>query len=342
MDIFIYFVDLLSCMILQQPKDLYHIPLVGTGEKSSSLCGEVQYSYACEHEHRILVSHNCGSASCPVCYHHWVNKTTKRIVPRLLALYRPFESKQSNVSDSGFLSGKNQLLLNRMKKLSRYSYRHITISFPPGFETLDPFLEIRKRLKNLNLYGIIIYHPFRITKYGKDQIKKLRDFGGYQGGNWEILHEAGLLNVNGIVYFSPHVHIITSGYIPVSLERDLQLDGFVLKIIRSIGSPDVSCEDSLSSVVYYLLTHCGYTGRSKAYRYLGMYGGVTLRKTETVIEQPLECPECGRQMYKSIIDLDGNWVTDFSMPIFITVRVIEYNISLLLRTGKRRYRKRGK
>ena len=63
-------------------------------------------------------------------------------------------------------------------------------------------------------------------------------------------------------------------------------------------------------------------------------------KNEFTIEQPLECPVCGRQMYKSIMAADGSWVTDFSMPIFISVKILEYSIQIST-SAKKLKRKRG-
>ncbi|MEM3771920.1 MAG: hypothetical protein QXW80_06385 [Candidatus Micrarchaeia archaeon] len=317
-------------------KDLFHVPIVGTGEKTTLQCGEVQYSYACEQNHRIPVKYNCSHPDCPECYHNWVSQTTGRIVPRLLALYRPFESKQSKIND---IPVNNDLTLNKMRKLSKYPYRHIVISFPPDFVGENPFAEVQKRIKQLQLYGVAIYHPYRLTHEAKEKIKNLRNMELYSGGSWEIWHKSGLYLQSNTIYYSPHVHIITSGYIPANLENDLHQEGFVLKIIRVVGKPDLSSEQSLASLVHYLLTHCGYAGKSKSYRYLGMSGRVSLVKNEVTIEQPLECPICGHQMYKSVQLTNGDWFTDFSMPIFISVKILEYTIQIS--SVKKLRRKRG-
>lgn len=318
-------------------KDLFHLPIVGTGEKTTLQCGEVLYSYACDQGHRIPVLFNCGRPDCPACFNHWVSRTTGRIVSRLLALYRPFQSKQSNINDTPVV---NDVLLNRMRKLKKYPYRHIMISFPSGFVGENPFSEVQKRIKQLNLYGVSIYHPYRLTHEAKEKIKTLRSLEVYsEMGNWEIWHKSGLYLQPDTIYYSPHVHIITSGYIPANLEKDLHEEGFVLKIIRVVGTPDLSCEESLASLVHYLLTHCGYAGKSKSYRYYGMSGRVSLVKNEYTIEQPLECPVCGRQMYKSIQLTDGTWFTDFSTPIFISVKILEYTIQIS--SAKKLKRKRG-
>lgn len=327
---------MLSVALDVPKKDLFHISIVGTGEKTTLQCGEVQYSYACDRGHRIPVKYNCSRPDCPDCYINWVSKTTGRIVPRLLALYRPFQSEQSKIND---ISLGKDVTLNKMRKLAKYPYRHIVISFPPDFEGENPFAEVQKRIKQLNLYGVAIYHPCRLTHHAKEQIKNLREIGAYTGGNWEIWHKSGLYLQSDTIYYSPHVHIITSGYIPANLEGELHKEGFVLKIIRVVGTPDLSCEQSLGSLVHYLLTHCGYAGKSKSYRYYGMSGRVSLVKEVVVIEQPLECPVCGHQMYKSILALDGTWVTDFSMPIFISVKILEYSIQIS--TTKKLKRKRG-
>ena len=42
-------------------------------------------------------------------------------------------------------------------------------------------------------------------------------------GNWEIWHKSGLYLQSDTIYYSPHVHIITSGYIPANLEGEFTI-----------------------------------------------------------------------------------------------------------------------
>lgn len=280
--------------IMRQTENLenYLFPIVGTGEQGSILCGTVKYTLSCgdDGHQKQFVYHNCGNPTCPDCYRYWLSRACDRIVPSLMSIYNKIHS-----------SDKENVLLRNLKELSKHKYSHWVVSLPVHNLSKESPYEYLDKLRSLNLFGIAIYHPYRHTSEGKDMINALRS-RGYSGGSWEIWRDSGLYENPDTIYFSPHIHLVTVGYIPKGIQAYYRLQGVVIRKIRDIGYS----ESEVQKVVSYQLSHCAYCGKSKSYRYLGLKRGMRVVIDSAWSKpEPLLCPDCGRPLHRFVQDEEG-------------------------------------
>lgn len=270
-----------------QESNTHDYCVVGSGDVTGIDCGKVKFSVKCpEHGDGYVVYNNCSHSLCPECYHFWISKACKRIVPRLNALY----------GDYLIDSDTNSTVLSHYQKISKFPYRHWVISVPISeIEKYNDPYECLKYLKQkTGLYGVAVYHPKRISQFGKEVISELRQKGA-KGGNWEILHECNLVDSNDITYYSPHFHLITCGYISPMVEYHLRKKGYIVKLVRDVGKT----MDKVEPVLRYLLTHAAaLPDRNMSYRFFGLKHGVRLIEQVYYTKPEAElCPKCGRPMH---------------------------------------------
>lgn len=269
----------------------YLKPIIGTGNQGSILCGTVKYTLSCgHHDHaKQFVYHNCGNPDCPDCYRYWVSRACDRILPTLTAIYNKL----------GFTSESDSKIVSDYQTLSKHKYSHWVVSLPTSNLKDSPF-DYLDKLRKLNLYGVVIYHPYRHSEEGKTMIKELRS-RGWVGGSWDIWRESGLYSNPDTIVFSPHLHIVSVGYIPRGLQLYYRSQGIVIKKVRDIGYE----EEEIRKVVAYQLSHCAYCGKSKSYRYLGLKRSVhVVIDSEWSKPVPLYCPDCGEVLHRYINDGD--------------------------------------
>lgn len=295
---FLYSESSESLESLNSYPESFSLPVVGTGYPTDFNCGRTKLVLKCSNSSHppIFKPYNCSSPMCPDCYKYWISSATDRIVSHLISLYQPIKYDKTDL--------KSEKLFSRYSTLSKHPFRHWTLSFPGRVEKDAKPYDILKRLGELQLFGMAVYHPYRLTEFGKDIIKKLRE-NGYKGGSWEIWHDAKLYENEETFYLSPHIHLIMAGYVPRQFEETLHSEGFVLKKIRDVGFDS----HSIGSLVGYLMTHAGYMGKSKSYRYIGLKRGVSVA-VETTWSQPQKvlCPVCGEPMKEYLVQPDGSLV----------------------------------
>lgn len=267
--------------------DAFRVPVVGTGDVTDIHCGKTKIALKCKHGgHKpILKPYNCANPTCPICYKYWISGAVTRVSTHLMALYQPIRYDEDD-KDS-------RKTFKRLNTLSKHEYRHWIVSFPDNLKLKEKPFDILKQFRELSVYGVALYHPFRLTPYGKQTVKRLRDSDAYTGGNWEIWHSAGLYENEDTYYMSPHLHIIMAGFIPEDFQQKLRKKGFVIKCVRKVGYT----EHGVNSLLSYLFTHAGYFGKSKSYRYFGVPKDVTVVvNTHWSEPEPVLCPVCGEQM----------------------------------------------
>lgn len=277
----------------------YHVPIIGTGETTSALCGTVKYVYSCgdENHSKSYLFHNCSSPMCPDCYRYWVSRACDRVVPFLMSIYNDI-----GVSDSLRNSETHKNLI----KLSKNRYSHWVISLPSDNLRYESPFDYLKKLKELNLFGVAIYHPYRHSKEGKDMLKELRK-RGFTGASWDIWRESGLCFNPDTIEFGPHLHLVSVGHIPAGVLEYYRSRGCFIRKIRDIGFE----YEEVEKVVRYQLNHSGYCGRSKSYRYFGMKKDMKMvMDSAWSVPEPLLCPDCGEPMHRYREEVDGSLVDE--------------------------------
>lgn len=281
--------------------DAFRVPVVGTGEQTDITCGKTKIALKCSNgAHKpILKPYNCANPTCPICYKYWISGAVTRISTHLTALYQTIRYDEEDKD-----SVKTYKKLNT---LSKHEYRHWVVSFPDNLKLKEKPFDILKNFRDLSIYGVALYHPFRLTPLGKQKIKRLRETEAYTGGNWEIWHSAGLYENKDTYYMSPHLHLIMAGFIPFDFQEKLRKKGFVIKCVRKVGYTDEEIDPLLS----YLLTHAGYFGKSKSYRYFGVPKSVTVVvNSRWSAPEPVLCPICGQPLRQYRYLDDGTYVDE--------------------------------
>lgn len=274
----------------------FSVPVVGTGEQTDINCGKTKIVLRCSNSSHppILKPYNCTSPMCPECYKYWISSATDRITSQLTAIYQPIKYDNTD--------SESTKLYQRYNTLAKHSFRHWTLSYPDNLKGEVKPYDIIKIFRRLSCFGLAIYHPYRLTDFGKDVIRRLRASGSYSGGNWDIWHSAKLYDNEDTFYLSPHIHLIMVGYVPSKFQDELVSSGYVLKNIREVGRDSFS----VGSLCGYLLTHAGYFGKSKSYRYFGFKRGVSV-VVNTFWSQPQKvlCPVCGEPLREYVVSSDG-------------------------------------
>lgn len=275
------------------------VPVIGTGEPTDYNCGKTKIVLRCSNPSHpsIFKPYNCTSPMCPECYKYWINSAADRISSQLTAIYQPIRYDSTDID--------SQKLYQRYNTLSKHGFRHWTLSFPDKLgQKVKPY-DIIKIFRRLSCFGVAIYHPYRLTDFGKGIIRELRSSGFYEGGNWDIWHSAKLYENEDTFYLSPHIHLIMVGYVPSKFQDELVKEGYILKNIRDVGRDSFS----IGSLCGYLLSHAGYFGKSKSYRYFGFKKGVSV-VVNTFWSQPQRavCPVCGEPLREFVVAPDGSLV----------------------------------
>lgn len=294
-----------STVLVSVPKkyypDAFYVPVVGTGEKTDDTCGKTKIALKCSNgAHKpILKPFNCSNAMCPTCFKYWISGAVTRVSTHLTALYQTIRYDEEDKD-----SIKTYKKLNT---LSKHPYRHWVVSFPDNLKLKEKPYDILKQFRELSVYGVALYHPYRLTAEGKQLVKKLRDREDYVGGNWEIWHAAGLYMNPNTYYMSPHLHILMAGFVPVDFQEKLRRKGYIIKCVRKVGFS----EDEINPLLSYLFTHAGYFGNSKSYRYFGVPKMVTVVvNTRWSEPEPVLCPICGEPMRQFRYCDDGTYIDE--------------------------------
>jgi len=265
----------------------------GTGVKSLSLpvcpgfdidvskftCGDIRSRVVCpkvpDHYKRVI-KFRCFNSGCPVCWPAWAGRARDRASSRIEG-YR-------SAAGIGYLP------------------RHISLSPPPdAIPYTEPSEDALKWLLNAanrhaRTLGVkaaaAIPHPYRLVPEQKKFIQEQVESTGKNRYLWSLSQS----NWSDYLYFSPHVHLETYGYLMDS-EKFSEMTGWIYNNHDDDGDDGFKGRlgDELKRTLYYLLTHAWCCGRSKIIRY---WFGMSPRRLACQVDKnktPENCPKCNTQ-----------------------------------------------
>lgn len=279
--------------------------LTGTGE-SYARCGEFVRALSCEdyeQDHkkhdRFIETYSCHRPACPTCYESWALREAEKASERLL---------------------QGQELYNNSHK--RVELRHVVFSPPP---------QVHKYIK-----AIIKQDRYNVFKRESlEIIKKAGIVGGLVVIHfWRNSHESDDILPDDIDqdyqkppnnkydwYFSPHFHVIGSGYLIPAAEFHQK----TCWIYKNLGE-----RRSVKDTIYYLLTHCANHEKHHAVTWFGLfsYNKIVIDFEDSKIVT-VPC-KCGKDLHEYA--LDYSWVTidtlepDWSQDLGVHQRKVKFRI----------------
>lgn len=268
--------------------------VVGLGELGKN-CGKFMPFMSCQccHKAHFIKSH-CHQKSCPNCWETWLknqsgsiksriwerrNKKSNRYKRLLHLIVSPCKEliKSMNYWELredaiNYLYSISQVYLYRIKDknpmpLKRYGFEWRKKGYT-GPKKLwsdlgeDKRQEIKQSYRIINSApsGVLIFHPFRLTKDGMRQYSQYVDLETNAGRKplkkWDWIREQK--NIEDMIFYSPHFHFV--GFMSW-IEKQKKGDPWMYKVIEETTDKGrkVSQLDgpSLYRVINYLLTHTG-------------------------------------------------------------------------------------
>lgn len=237
--------------------------LVSHGEPNQN-CGDLRAKLYCQDtgSHIKNLTHICHRAECPICWSHWVERETTRATEKFLAGVQ---------------------LLKETKQ--RHAAYHIVFS-PPKEEHNLTLKQLRTRLNyRMKWAGVeaaaVIFHPFRfrnvITKEAVD---------------WKhcsLNRNAESPVIESEAYYSPHFHVAGVGFLKPS-NKFFEQFGWTYK---KMGWKKLDDEDSVRSMIYYALSHCGVADGKHALTWNLKFGNRHMLIKD--IETEIKYPNCSRE-----------------------------------------------
>ncbi|PSG98467.1 hypothetical protein BRD56_00580 [Thermoplasmatales archaeon SW_10_69_26] len=268
-------------------------------ECGESECGNVIGAEACSHAEHNPEDHDlrlfyqtCEGRTCPQGFEDWINDRADK------ALHRLVDGKKAYAEE-----GKN---LGPVK--------HVIFSPPPeetdAYRNEDGYGQlVRDAYEHAREAGmdggVAIPHLWRLS----DDLKAcLRDegygIGEENGGLWQGVHDdaLGLGHWRTYVTFSPHVHLLGTGYLENAREFN-DRTGWVYHNKGKRPSPG-----SVHSTAAYILSHAALVDGSRALRWWGVFSYNKLAKVEELVRREPKTCECGEPIYEYPTTKDGTRV----------------------------------
>jgi len=210
--------------------------LPGFGE-SGPKCGVWYPDNVCnECGHVDMNAHKCGRRTCPECWAMWAKEASVRATVRVQGFRYVHDFKQ---------------------------VVHATVSPTEGdIMTEREFYKGKKKAAEMaqekGFKGCaVVAHPWRVT----DDAKEMYNAVDRDVGIWVWLrHEFAEPEIQELIYWSPHYHII--GPSTPDMEPASDSDEWVYKFIRSVkpmgGASDREAHEDVYGAFRYLLSHTGW------------------------------------------------------------------------------------
>lgn len=252
--------------------------LTGTLD-SYARCGEFVRALSCEdfgkdnkkHD-RFIETYSCHRPGCPTCYESWALREAEKATERLFEgqnLYR-IAHKRIELRHLVFSPPQNKhKAIKQMIEQGRYNVlKHQFIE-----------LMVKAGVKG----GLIVSHFWRNSQEKDDILSDNNNQDPFNAPNdkydW---------------YFSPHFHIIGSGFL-------MDSDEFFAKtgwIYKNLGD-----RRSLKDTIYYLLTHCANHEKHHAVTWFGLFSyNKIVKDYEETINVTVPCSACGKELHEYEID----------------------------------------
>lgn len=221
-------------------------------------CGHISKAGACQSNRSkgVVSSHLwCGDTLCPTCWGARTERTKEKIVNRLIGgvgAWRLVGRDLGPIQDASF---------------------HPPQDLWDLATTAEGCRSLRTKLyKALTLAGVtgaaVVFHPFRTTPQAKAafRVAKKRGFKNAKGGIWSWLRDMNYLGPDaGMVVFSPHYHILFTGWLKRSDLFFKASGGWTYKKTKRHGSvvswpvSGQSCKNQadLEKKIFYVLSHVG-------------------------------------------------------------------------------------
>jgi len=280
--------------------------LTGTGE-SYARCGEFVRALSCvdfgkndkKHD-RFIEMYSCHRPACPTCYESWALREAEKASDRLLQgqdLYRAGH-KRVEIRHLAFSPPPER-------------HKHIKMLIEQGHYNVykHQSLEI---IKNAGVDGgLIVSHFWRNSQEKDDILSDNENQDPYNPPNdkydW---------------YFSPHFHVLGTGFLQNS-------DEFYNKtgwIYKNLGE-----RRSFKDTIYYLLTHCANHKNHHAVTWFGIFSYIKIVKDfeETKIVT-VPCQACGNDLHEYALDYSWNKLDtlepDWSQDLGIHQRKVKLRV----------------
>lgn len=289
--------------------------LTGTGE-SYARCGEFVRALSCEdfgkddkkHD-RFIETYSCHRPACPTCYESWAVREAEKASDRLL-------------------QGQELYRINH----KRVELRHVVFSPPQS--------------KHKHIKRMIEQGRYNVFKHESTEIIKKAGFQGGMGTPhfWRNSQEKDdILSDNETQnpyeppnnkydwYFSPHFHVIGTGFLMDS-DEFYEKTGWVYK---NLGD-----RRSIKDTIYYLLTHCANHKNHHAVTWFGLFSYNKIVKDfeeSRIVTVP--CQACGKDIYEYA--LDYSWdkmdtlVPDWDHQLGVHQRKVKIRVYKLKETAPR-------
>jgi len=256
-------------------------------------CGEVIQFVKCPTCNTIknLIRVSCDQQFCPECWNRWAKKQTERALDRLKGYRDLFYS--TNPKGTRLGKPKHFVFSPDPDVVSKYikKWQRLTNSDQYGYTMA--MVKLRSKLIKIMrdhglMGGLIIFHPYRIKDEIKDQLSRIKSDKKY----WILIRE-NALNLptwQDYVYFSPHFHVISYGFIAKSNEF-YNKTGWVYKNRGSLKK-----DEDIAGCLFYALSHAGVMDDKHTVTWFGSLSYnkmVREREKEWVEKEPVVCEKCG-------------------------------------------------
>lgn len=262
-----------------------------------SECGNVTGAEACPHAQEDPDNHHlrkfyqtCEGRTCATGYEDWISDRADKISHRLLdglEAYARYAEKLGAV-------------------------KHVIFSPPPdeidNYQGEDGYNEL---LKDAYAHageagmdgGVAIPHLWRLSEGIKARLRgEGYGIGEDNGGLWQGVHDDALRlgDWRAYVTFSPHVHILGTGWLE-NAEEFHDRTGWVYNNKRKRTT-----KGSVRATAEYILSHASLVEGRRALRWWGAFAPNKLAREEVLRSREEKTCECGETIYEYPTSKDGD------------------------------------
>ena len=256
-------------------------------KKTNSECGKVRNVRVCSsnQDHDLQLRHICcNEPTCPICYPKFSHRLAEGIIERVLGYQDVYPGDP---------------------------LCHLIMSPPPDttdFKDMkDAFGQFTKMfMKHGGKAAAVVYHPYRIKQELKIRLLDYQTELAKQNpdkkvpGFWKLVHDnvLGLRSMSDYVFYGPHFHAISTGYLMDSDEFHKKTGWVYKKMADSSGKFYELSIGEITRVAHYECTHAAWEWGKHSVRYVGAISYAKLgREKEGVTREQVKCKVCGAPVH---------------------------------------------